>query len=241
MSHISNNKSVIGFTNDDEDPLELGVLGSICLPPIVGNAVFYVTSPMLHLLQMKGLFGGKATEDANQHLRNFIDVCLPFKMNNIIQESIRLRLFLFSLIGEDTICIDELPQGSITSLAKLMMAFLERFFPPSRMLKLRDEINNFHQLSEEAFHEVWLRFKKKVTMCLNHGLENEFFLQIFYRSLDEVNLSIVNNLAGGSLMDLTYALTSIVLDQMKKTNMAWHTRDNGRSLGVVVMSMTNEM
>lgn len=46
---------------------------------------------------------------------------------------------------------------------------------------------------------------------LNHGLSDVIFLYKFYRSLDEVNQSGVNNLEGVSIMDLTNALASIVV------------------------------
>lgn len=91
--------------------------------------MFQVTSPMLNLLQMKGLFGGQAVEDGNLHILNFVDVFLPFMMWDISHESIRLWLFSFSLISEATLWLLEFPQGLITSWAKLKVAFTERFFP----------------------------------------------------------------------------------------------------------------
>lgn len=102
MSHADDNKSVAGFVHDGNDePIYLGFAGATYVPPTIGNVVFQVTSPMLHL-QIKGLFGAKAVEDSNLHLCNFMDVCLPSKMRNISQEYFRLRLFPFSLNGEST-------------------------------------------------------------------------------------------------------------------------------------------
>lgn len=83
MSQVGDNESVGDVGNEftaDEAPMKLGVAGAIHLPPKVGSVVFQVTSPMLYLLHMKGLLRGQALEDANRHLRNFIDVFLHFSV-----------------------------------------------------------------------------------------------------------------------------------------------------------------
>lgn len=103
MNKIDENESLDGFSNDNEETLEHSAAEAIPVPPIVGNVVFYVTSTMMHLPSMNGLFGGKVSDDVDHHIQNFIKVFRPLKMNNIFQESLRLRLFPFSLIGEATL------------------------------------------------------------------------------------------------------------------------------------------
>ncbi|XP_049399754.1 uncharacterized protein LOC125863800 [Solanum stenotomum] len=50
------------------------------------------------------------------------------------------------------------------------MAFHERFFPPSRVMKLRDDIQNFKQKEGEPIHESWTRFNRFSRKWPTHGL-----------------------------------------------------------------------
>jgi hypothetical protein len=45
-------------------------------------------------------FCGKAHEDANAHLQQFLEICSTFTINRVSQEALRLRLFPFSLLGK---------------------------------------------------------------------------------------------------------------------------------------------
>ncbi|XP_059315798.1 uncharacterized protein LOC132066512 [Lycium ferocissimum] len=64
--------------------------------------------------------------------------------------------------------------------------------------------------------------------CPKHGLPDSVLLQTFYQSLDSVNKSVANNIAGGSMMDNSYNVMSALLDKLTKTNEAWHTREAER-------------
>lgn len=92
-----------------------GQAGAICLPQTAGNTIFNVTITMLHLFQMKRLYGGQYHEDPHNHLKISLILCGPFTFPNITQESVRLRLFPFPLTGEATAYLSELPERCITS------------------------------------------------------------------------------------------------------------------------------
>ncbi|KAK4731339.1 hypothetical protein R3W88_024327 [Solanum pinnatisectum] len=125
---------------------------AICIPQADENAMFEVTSTTLHLLQMRELYGGLEHEDPHEHVRNFTEVCSPFSFKNVPQESIRLQLFPLSLMGDASKWFPELPNNSITSWEELIIAFNTRFFPLSRMMKFRDNIQGFKRREGEPIH-----------------------------------------------------------------------------------------
>ena len=88
----------IGYLNDIkephvDDPHLMGCICAILLPTIERNSVLHITSSMLQILKLKGLFSGLENEDAYEHLRNFGDICGPFSFKIISQKFIQERLF----------------------------------------------------------------------------------------------------------------------------------------------------
>src|SRR5688572_29514194 len=128
-------------------------------------------------------------------------------------------------MGEAIKWLAELPRDSITSWEELIAAFYERFFPPSKMLKLRDNIQNFKRVDGEPLHETWLRFQKLLIQCPTHGVPDNVLPQYFYRSLDSMNKGIADHLVRGGLMGHTFAAASVLLDEITRINRAWHTRE----------------
>jgi len=193
------NANQLGHQDDisnlnDAIKAQLDDVGAIRLPLVMGNVVFHVTKLMLQLLHMKGSFEGLAHEDSYEHIRNFMDVCGPFVFENITQESVRLKLFPFSIMGEATRWLVELLRETITSWEELTKLFYVKFFPPSRMMKLRDHIQNFKQIDGETIHETWVRFQNLLLKCPTHGLLSIVLLQYFYWSLDSINKGVSDHM-----------------------------------------------
>jgi hypothetical protein len=64
-----------------------------------GNDGFELKTGLMNMVQAS-LFCGKASEDANAHLQNFLEVSNTINPRGTTLDDVRLRLFPFSLLGK---------------------------------------------------------------------------------------------------------------------------------------------
>ena len=58
--------------------------------------------------------------------------------------------------------------------------YLLSFFPPAKIISLRNDIMNFKQLDHEHVAQAWERMKLMIRNCPTHGLNLWMIIQIFY-------------------------------------------------------------
>ncbi|PHT97467.1 50S ribosomal protein L22, chloroplastic [Capsicum chinense] len=68
-----------------------GTTGEIIPPPLAPGAKFNITSTMIQLLNLKGLFGGLPGDDPNLYLVTFVTICKSFNNPKVGQNAIQLR------------------------------------------------------------------------------------------------------------------------------------------------------
>nr|GEY29048.1 reverse transcriptase domain-containing protein [Tanacetum cinerariifolium] len=56
-------------------------------------------------------------------------------------------------------------RNSINTFEQMAKMFLGKYFPPSMVTKLRNEITNFHQRPDESLFEAWERYKLSIDRC----------------------------------------------------------------------------
>jgi len=134
------------------------------------------------------------------------------------QEAVRLHLFPFSLRDKARSWFQSLEVGSITSWDQIRQAFLARFFPPSKMAKLRDQITRFTQRDGESLYDVWERFKEILRLCPYHGLEKWLIVHTFYNGLSYTTKMVVDAAAGGGLMNQNYTTTYGLIEDMAQNH-----------------------
>nr|GFA60686.1 reverse transcriptase domain-containing protein [Tanacetum cinerariifolium] len=87
---------------------------------------------------------------------------------------------------------------------------LSTFFPPSKMINLRNEITRFQQRFDELFYEACDRFNDLLRACPHHGFSELHQLDTFYNALNVNDYDSLNSAAGGHVyaMDFLDSLNS---------------------------------
>nr|GEU35675.1 hypothetical protein [Tanacetum cinerariifolium] len=149
--------------------------------------------------QQSNQFTGR--QDSHNHLRFFNKVTSTFRHPEVLNTTIKLLLFPFSLEGEARIWLDKEPSRSILTWEDLVSKFINQFFPPSKTTYLRNEITNFLQKPNETFNEAWERFKDLLRQCPHHGFSELHQLDTFYNALNPNDLDDLDSAAGGNFLD----------------------------------------
>ncbi|KAF6171370.1 hypothetical protein GIB67_009511 [Kingdonia uniflora] len=108
----------------------------IVIPRNVGN--FELKPGFLSMLPK---FHGSPTENPYNHLRNFRDHMLLLSFERITEDSLKLRVFPFSLLGNARDWLYTLEEISVNTFEQLVKKFLKKYFPNHRTAKIRQSLD----------------------------------------------------------------------------------------------------
>ncbi|KAM2342889.1 hypothetical protein ACFX1X_015233 [Malus domestica] len=161
---------------------------------------FELKSSLLHHIPK---YHGFSMEDPNKHLKEFEVVCSSMTPVNVDGSILKMKAFPFSLLEKAKDWLYELAPGTVTSWESMKRAFLEKFFPTSRVILLRKRISGIQQEEGESFPTYYERFKSLVASCPQHQMKEELLLQYFYEGLLPIERQMLDASAGGALVDKT--------------------------------------
>nr|GEV51321.1 reverse transcriptase domain-containing protein [Tanacetum cinerariifolium] len=161
--------------NGDIPFLDLRTMEELCQPslngrgsPIAPIAIqatkFGLKNDMIQQVQNSCQFHCLPGDDANKHLDKFFHVTQSIKVNGVTDDALRLYLFPHSLTHHATAWFDRLPRNSINTFEQMAKMFLEKYFPPSMVTKLRNEITNFHQ--HTFYNGLTLRYRDTINAAV---------------------------------------------------------------------------
>nr|GEY83321.1 reverse transcriptase domain-containing protein [Tanacetum cinerariifolium] len=147
--------------NGDLPVPDLRTMEELCQPslngrggPIAPIAIqatnFGLKNDIIQQVQNSCQLHGLSGDDANKHLDKFLHVTQSIKVNGVTDDALHLYLFPHSLTHHSTAWFDRLPKNSINTFEQLAKMFLGKYFPPSMVTKLRNEITNFRQRPDES-------------------------------------------------------------------------------------------
>nr|GEU40672.1 reverse transcriptase domain-containing protein [Tanacetum cinerariifolium] len=172
---------------------------AIVIPEIAANN-FELKHGLINLVQNKQFFGHDK-EDPHAHIRYFNKTTSMTRVPNVPSSSIKLMLFPFSLEGTARIWLEKEPPRSILTWDDLVSKFINQFFPPSKMINLRNEITRFQQRFDDSFYEAWDRFNDLLRACSHHGFFELHQLDTFYNALKVNDQDSLTSAAGGNFLD----------------------------------------
>nr|GEZ26197.1 reverse transcriptase domain-containing protein [Tanacetum cinerariifolium] len=174
--------------------------GGLISPIAIQATNFGLKNDMIQQVQNSCQFHGLPGDDANMHLDKFSHVTQSIKVNGVTDDALHLYLFPHSLTHHATAWFDRLPRNSITTFEQMDKMFLEKYFPPSMVTKLRIEITNFRQRPDESLFKAWEHYKLSIDHCPKHNMLPVTQIDTFYNGLTLRHRDTIKDAAGQTIM-----------------------------------------
>nr|GEV59364.1 reverse transcriptase domain-containing protein [Tanacetum cinerariifolium] len=209
---LLNNSEMAAEGNGDLPVPDLRTMEELCQPSLNGRGGliapiaiqatnFGLKNDMIQQVQNSCQFHGLPGDDASKHLEKFLHVTQSIKVNGVTDDALRLYLFPYSFTHHATAWFDRLPRNSINTFEQMTKMFLGKYFPPSTVTKLRNEITNFRQHLDESLFEAWERYKLSIDRCPNHNMLPVTQIDTFYNSLTLRHRDTINATIGGTFLN----------------------------------------
>nr|GEZ49244.1 reverse transcriptase domain-containing protein [Tanacetum cinerariifolium] len=145
--------------------------GSPITPMTIQAIDFGLKNHMIQQVQQSCQYYSLPGDDANKHIDKFLTVTQSMKQNGVPYD-----------------------------LEETVTKFLSKYFPPSMVIKLRNDISNFRQLPDESLYEACERYKLPIDRFPNHNMLPITQIDIFYNELTLRHRDTINVAVGGTFI-----------------------------------------
>ncbi|XP_010684910.2 uncharacterized protein LOC104899419 [Beta vulgaris subsp. vulgaris] len=207
--------------NLDQAPL------AIQYPEFGENVTFELKSGLVHLLPS---FHGLNGEDPIKHLAEFHAVCTSMQPRGVTEDQIKLRAFPFSLKDKANDWFYHLSPNSINTWRGMKQAFLEKFFPSSKLNELKRAISNIEQGYDEILYDYLERFKRLVACCPYHGFAEKDLVLYLVGGLLPDERRMVNAASGGNIDNKTPQQAMELISEFAESSRTYSKRNTTRGV-----------
>nr|GEX12614.1 retrotransposon protein, putative, Ty1-copia subclass [Tanacetum cinerariifolium] len=194
------------------------------IAPIAIQATnFGLKNYMIQQVHNSCQFHGLPGDDANKHLDKFLHVTQSIKVNGVTDDTLHLYLLPYSLTYHATTWLDRLPRNSINTFEQMAKMFLRKYFPPSMVTKLINEITNFRQRPDISLFEAWEPYKLSIDRCPNHNMFLVTQIDTFYNGLTLRHRDTINAAAGETFMKRHPKECYDIIENMTAHHNDWDT------------------
>ncbi|VFQ90301.1 unnamed protein product [Cuscuta campestris] len=197
----------------EEDPI--GLLNT--------DAHTFEIKPAMIQMVSNNQFGGMKGEDPRAHMLWFSRTCQTLKMNGVTSDRIKLSLFPFSLRDRAARWLNTFSKGHFKTWEALHQAFMDEYFPPSAIAKIKRSIQNFSQDSIESLSEAWERFKDLKIKCPPALIETDSLMFHFYQGLLVPSKKELDHSSKvGSFLDMTPEENEDLVERLTSNAKYWY-------------------
>ncbi|GKD93825.1 reverse transcriptase domain-containing protein [Tanacetum coccineum] len=197
--------------------------GGLIAPIPIQATDFGLRHHMIQQVQNTCQFHGLPGDDANRHIDKFLEINQHMKQNGVFDDDLCLSLFPYSLMHHAIAWYDRLPRNFIHSFDDMLRKFRSKYFPPSMVTKLRNEITKFEQKPHDSLFKAWERYKLSIDRCPNHNMLLVTQIYTFYNGLTLSYRNTINAAAGGTFMQKTPEECYELIKNMTAYHNHWDT------------------
>nr|GEU60101.1 reverse transcriptase domain-containing protein [Tanacetum cinerariifolium] len=170
--------------NGDPPVPDLRTMEELCQPSLNGRGKqispiaiqqtnFGLKNDLIQQVLNSFQFHGLPSDDANKHLDKFLHVTQSIKVNGFTDDALCLYLFPHSLTHHVTAWFNRFPRNSINTFEQMAKMFFGKYFPPSMVTKLRNEITSFSDPKIVALKAEMAEINKNLMKVLhfNHQVK----------------------------------------------------------------------
>jgi len=217
--HNENNENNrVRTLRDYMNPTWTSVRSCIIFPP---DASYFNFKP--GIIQPLHTFYGLELENPYLHLKEFEEVCNTYNDLNCSINTIRLKLFPFSLKDKAKTWLQNLRLGSIRAWDEIQQQFLKKFFHSHRTNSFKRQITIFTKKSGETFYKCWDRYKDLLNTCPHNGFETWRLVSQFYEGLTPKDRQMMELMCNGTFKNKDPDEAMEYLDLLAENAQNWGT------------------
>ncbi|KAJ3676870.1 hypothetical protein LUZ60_002594 [Juncus effusus] len=134
-------------------------------------------------------------------------------------DNIKLILFPHTLGVAPRNWLNHLQGEPFETFDDVAKCFLKRYFPSTLTAKIRKEITNIQQRSDETLQEYYEHFVRLCASCPNHNLTETSLLGQFIQGMYTLEAHLLQCSEGGSFNDKTPAEVRTLIETMAEGNL----------------------